>query len=346
MDQKKKRYWFNEKTILVKKVLFFNLIIIISIIFFLEILIRLLNIVELQGYDKDVYYLENDIILNKPNKIFKVSGKQARTDENGFRIPLNDFSYDRNKGNILILGDSVTFGVGVKETDSFIGQLRKTSNKNLYNTSIVGHNLKSYLYIVEQNFNKPGVRFDEIVIFICLNDIVPFQGVVSKKGSAQLETNKHLLDKYFKNNLTLKINLFFREKSSLFVLFKSLLTSPVKRHYQYMNSMYKDENNIKEFENYILKIKKFSKQNQLNLKFVLLPYTYQIINDCKIEVMKPQNEIKKIFGKLNLVYHDFSKKFCENTNQKKLFLPFDPVHLSKYGHEYVSNLLIENKVIK
>ena len=53
-----------------KKVLFFNLIIIISIIFFLEILIRLLNIVELQGYDKDVYYLENDIILNKPNKIF------------------------------------------------------------------------------------------------------------------------------------------------------------------------------------------------------------------------------------------------------------------------------------
>lgn len=321
-----------------KKILLFNILIIAVIIFFLETLIRFFNIVELQGYDSKVYYLENEIILNKSNTTFKVSGKFAKTDKNGFRVPLGNFSYNNNKNNILILGDSVTFGVGVNEKESFVGILRKNFKRNLYNTSIVGHNLKSYLYIIDKNYNNPDVEFDDVLIFLCLNDIVPYQGVISKE-------NSNFFDKYFRNNITLKINLFFREKSAIYVFLKSLLTSPVERHYQYMRAMYDDKKNLREFKNYIHDIKKYSKFQNLDTKFILLPYAYQIKNDCKNEFMKPQNEIKKIFNELNLRIYDFSYKFCENSDREKLFLPFDPVHLSKYGHKYFSNLLIDDRIV-
>ena len=91
-----------------KKVILINFFIILSIILLLEIIIRFSNIVELQGYDKNIFYQENNITLSKPNKTFKVFGKNSRTDEDGFRIPLKNFSYDTNKNFYLILGDSVT----------------------------------------------------------------------------------------------------------------------------------------------------------------------------------------------------------------------------------------------
>ena len=112
-----------------------------------------------------------------------------------------------------------------------------------------------------------------------------------------------------------------------------------------MNVLYDNNENLPQFEKYIQEIQIFSKKNFLNIEFVLLPYAYQVINDCRQDLLKPQNKIKKIFNKLNLELKDYTDKFCEESNKKQLFLTFDPVHLSKDGHNYVFKLLIKNKII-
>ena len=44
-------------------------------------------------------------------------------------------------------------------------------------------------------------------------------------------------------------------------------------------------------------------------------------------------------------YVDFSKNFCEEESVKKLFLNFDPAHLSESGHIFTEKLLLKyNKV--
>ena len=133
-----------------KKVILVNIFIITFVILILETIIRFSGKIGLQGYDKNIFFKENNIVLSEPNKVFTVFGKKSKTDENGFRVPLNDFSYNSSKNFYLILGDSVTYGVGVKEEDSFVGILRK-KNKNLLNSAISGHNLESYLYILKKN---------------------------------------------------------------------------------------------------------------------------------------------------------------------------------------------------
>ena len=323
-----------------KKIIFWNLSVTIILIVILEIFLRVFNIVTLQGSTKDIFFSKNDIILSKSNKNFKVFGIQSKTDDYGFRIPLNNFQYDQHKPYTLILGDSVSFGVGVKEEDSFIGILRKKTHQNILNTSIIGHNLKSHLHLLKENYKKFNKNIDQIVIFLCLNDIVPFQGVVKKED---INNNNNLFENFVKNKFTIDLNIFLREKSALFVFLKGIFTNPVKRHYDYMLALYEKEENLKEFEIYIKKINMFSDKNNLKTKFILLPYAHQINKDCEKDLMLPQKIINEIFSKLGLKLYDYSSNFCNNKDSY-YFLRFDPVHLSKYGHKYVSNLIIQDKI--
>lgn len=328
-----------------KKVIFINLFTIISIIFILEIIIRFSNFIGLQGYDQKAFYAEKNITFSKPNKNFKVYGKNSKTDKYGFRIPLIDYQFNENKNSILILGDSVAYGVGVNEKDSFIGITRqKIKKNNLLNTAIFGHNIESYIYILKKNNLRFDNQIDKIIIFICLNDIVPYQGVVFKENITQPNNRANFFENYIKNKFSIKLNIFLRERSHLFVLLKSIFTDPVKRHYDYMNVLYKNEQNLIQFENNLNEFKKILKDNNFKFEFIMLPYAYQIKNNCKKKLLSPQNYVKKIFDKLDLKLLDYTQKFCSSSDKNELFLPFDPVHLSKYGHKFVSDLLIKDRV--
>lgn len=326
-----------------KKIIFINFFTILIIILSLEIIIRFLNIVGLQGYEKEAFYFENGIIFSKPNNTFKVFGKKSKTDKNGFRIPLNNFSYKNEKKSILILGDSVTFGVGVKEKNTFIGILRNNlQDNNLYNTAIFGHNIESYSYILKKNHKKFKNEINEVVIFLCLNDLVPYQGAVFKKEEKNEINNfqKNIV----KNTFAVKLNVFFRERSSLFVLLKGFLTNPIERHYNYMKILYDNEKNLMGFEKFVNEIDGFMNKNNLKYRYVLLPYAHQVRNNCKKNLLKPQEIIKEILNKKNLNLIDYTSEFCKIPNNNDLFLKYDPVHLSNYGHRFVSDLLIQDNI--
>ena len=111
-----------------------------------------------------------------------------------------------------------------------------------------------------------------------------------------------------------------------------------------MSQLYERQENIEDYKNYISNIKNYSRQHNINIKFVLLPYAYQIKNNCRENLMKPQKEIRKIFKQKNLKLLDYSSNFCNETEKNKLFLPYDPVHLSLLGHKFVSKLIINDKI--
>lgn len=330
-----------------KKIIFINIFLIITIIIFAETAIRFLGLASLQGADKNLFFMENDIILHKPNFSSIVAGKKVRTDENGFRVPAQGVEVNSKLKSKLILGDSVSFGFGVNEKDSFIGIIRNELDINLHNTSVIGHNLQSYIYLINKYSNNSNLEIEKIIIFLCLNDIHIQQGV-SLKNELQknlIPPSENFIVKFLKKDIFTKINLFLREKSALFVFLKSVSTNAVKRHYEYMSWRYNDDNLLSEYSKSIKKISDLSKFKNLKAEFVLLPYAYQVQNHCEKKYMKPQKKIKKIFDKLDINLYDFSANFCSNSTSNNFFIGFDPVHLSKTGHEFVSRLLIENKII-
>ena len=328
-----------------KKVIFVNLIAIIAIITFSEILIRYFELSNLRGYGKDIFYSENGITLTKPNIKTVIFGKDVLTDKNGFRIPLKRNSHFKELDNTLILGDSVSFGVGVKEELTFIGNIRKKNKHNFYNASVSGHNLESYLYLISKYNKDLDVKFNNTIIFLCLNDIIFYQGVISQKDILEKFKEKGTINRLLKNPILMKVGGFFRDKLTTFNFLKDISTNPPKRYFENINWLYQEKKLLIDYKNHINKINNYSRLNDLNVKFVLLPYAYQIKNNCEKKYMLPQQQINKIFKELNIKLHDFSQNFCINQKNEKLFLNYDPVHLSIYGHQFVSSLLIKNKII-
>ena len=61
--------------------------------------------------------------------------------------------------------------------------------------------------------------------------------------------------------------------------------------------------------------------------------------------MVPQTKIKEMFQKLEYRLFDFSTDFCNKDQGYKLFLNFDPMHLSKDGHKFVSQLILKKGIV-
>ena len=175
---------------MIKKIILINIFVAIGIIIFFECVIRFFDLVNLQGYDKNFFIKEKNVTLNRPNTNFIVAGKKAKIDDNGFRIPLKNLNNNFYNKSIFILGDSVSFGFGVAEEESFVGLLRNEIDYNIFNTSVIGHNLESYIYMLNKYKKNSTYEFKEVIIFLCLNDISISQGVIKKKQLNQIDNSK------------------------------------------------------------------------------------------------------------------------------------------------------------
>lgn len=285
------------------------------------------------GFKKNLFNLESKIRVHNKNTESTVFGKKVFTDNFGFRVPIKDYTYSKVNNSLMIMGDSVSFGVGVLEEKTFVGLLRNNyTNINIFNSSVSGNNIETYLELLKI-YNK-DFNFDNVIIFYCINDIVKSKGVLTKK------------DFYKENYIMSKVNVFLRNKSLIYIYLKSIITDPEKRYYEYIVPSYKDEKSLYNLKKSILSIKKFTSKENKKLHFVILPYEYQTRKiNCNNRHLLPQSELSKILDNKKIEYSDFSKDFCTYSSPKKLFLTFDPIHLSSTGHKFVFDLIKKEKII-
>ena len=104
------------------KIILFNIIIIIILLILSESIVRFLNLSQMQGYKAEIF--RDKINRLKPNSEGVVGGIKFFVDKNGLRVPEINYKY-KTTNKILFIGDSVTFGVGVAEEESFVGIFRK-----------------------------------------------------------------------------------------------------------------------------------------------------------------------------------------------------------------------------
>ena len=326
-----------------KKIIFFNFFFTILIIFTLELLANFLKISNLMGVDSELINTNNENhITYKKNSTGLIFNNRIFTDQYGFRIPQpviskSDFKYNKNQ-SIILYGDSVTFGNGIDEEFTFAGLLRKKFiDKNIYNISLPGYQINNHInnlfYLDElKNVNK-------IIYFYTLNDIDP--NINIKEKDIEKQQNKNIFETLKKNTVLKKINHFLRDHSYLYLFIKGVASDPSKRWFLQDYKMYA---NLTYLENKFLILRKRSAKDGIDLKIFILPYEYQTrVDKCNKNNLKPQTKVREVLIKLNINFEDLTEKFCDNKNPKSLFYKFDPMHLSKKGHQFVYNL-IKNEI--
>ena len=161
------------------KIIIYNFIIILFLFIILEFTLRIFKLSQIQGYKAEIY--KDKIHRVKPNSEGTISGKKFFVDNSGFRVPEKNYEYkDLNK--IVILGDSVAFGVGVKEEKTFAGLFSKNFNYNeIYNLALFGYQVQDYL--VQLDEISKFYPIEKIVYFLTLNDVYDHANVKTVKYS-------------------------------------------------------------------------------------------------------------------------------------------------------------------
>lgn len=321
-----------------KRILLFNFIILIFLIFLCEITIRTFKLSQLMGIDSKILIVGKPIHELKPFSSGYVFSKKVFIDEDGNRIPEN-YQKSVYKKKILIIGDSVAFGNGVIEENTFVGLLRKKYNEfEFINTSVPGYDLFHF----EGSFQKISnyENIEKIFYFLTLNDVLNSNSIVPwhKRNKKKLNKELGFIQKIINNEYLRNLNFYLRNKSYTFMFVKGILTDPSKRWYSNINLFY-TENKIDHLNSYLKNLIELSKKKKANLHIVILPYEFQTRNCKMIETPLPQLKIRKQLDFLQINFSDFFYDFCKVKNPKKLFYKFDPMHLSIKGHKKVFELI-------
>ncbi len=292
--------------------------------------------------EKNCFATEKYVKQTKSYKVF--------TDENGFRFSgkKRDLA---NKANVIVLGDSFIYGMGLSFEKTFSGILEKKKNNfNFYNLGVAGYSPTVYQYQVKELIKK-GIIPSKIFLTLDISDV--------KDEASKWQIDKNTLkptyifekeikekklsfkEKNFKGSrlIARSINNFFRNIRLSFDTKKTeLVIDPgqtVRGSFLYLDLDKTDQTLWKPsgFEGSINKIKKNIGEiaeiaSSLDAELYLLIYPW------------PDT---LYYGTKKFEWENFAKELCEINNCKKvinLFPEFKKIkneNLNWYHDLYIGN---------
>ncbi|MCG6553675.1 MAG: SGNH/GDSL hydrolase family protein, partial [Candidatus Magnetominusculus sp. LBB02] len=204
-----------------------SVVFIIALAFGLDFVVRRSGVVKPIGNSRELF-INNAFGKSRGNakNIGAVSfGEMAYTDKFGFRIP-KDYKDTHYSNTILMLGDSIAFGVGVKEQDTFTGLMRTTlPDTGVYNAAVVGYNSYDYENVVK-SFLPSHPEVTRVVLAYCLNDLNSQSAELIDSELNISAKKKTLIDGARNIGMLAALNEFLRENSTLYIYLKGILTDP------------------------------------------------------------------------------------------------------------------------
>jgi lysophospholipase L1-like esterase len=241
-------------------------------------------------------------------------GGKISIDKNGFRKMKGP---DEFKSSWLILGDSVTFGVGVDVKDTFIGKLQEQyPDVKIWNTAVMGYSVKNYYEVFEYFITKKGTP-QKIILFFPLNDIY---------GNIKFKPQNY--------NLKDKIRLFLKQNSKLYMFLKGAFFDRSRTYFLNDLRYYKPSNpQLKESLKLVTVMKNIAEIKGSVFVVFIIPYEYQL-RMFDPEFLIPQQLLIEYFKDNDINYVNVIDDLKRTkTSPKKLYLYADAMHLSKRGHE-------------
>jgi len=265
-------------------------------------------------------------------------GGHVTLDENGLRNKIDEKALER-KYRFLVVGDSVTFGMGVDDDEVFVHHLN-----TLYEKRDVGF----------VNLGVPGLGTEWLRVQLAKHHkrFAPYIGIIwvyNINDARSNEDYKELSDEvisdeyYSKGSNTIENYIWPYLKSPTLIkyLLKNLkdlmFKANARKNLQWedyyemcLQSYSPSSQKAMTEKRYIQQIIQWSQEAGIPLGFVLVPYTDQF-EDRRLE---PQKFIKNILNENNIPYLDLMQEIDnQQMPVEEYFLPDDHGHLNAEGHK-------------
>jgi len=266
--------------------------------------------------------------VQKPNSVARLMGVSVETNSDGFR----DKEYPLLKGGkyrIIVLGDSLAFGWGVEQEDTFENILETELNKTRP-TEIINFGAGNYNTEQEVNlFLEKGLKYrpDKVVVFYFINDAE----IAQKKSRLWFLGHSRLITFYWSRIHTFINNLF-----------------STKSFRAYYADLYQENQKgwIRTRKAFLL-LKKVCRENDIELQVVLLPELHNLEN---YPFKKEHKMVSTFLESNNISSLDLTPFFKNNENPMQLWVAGDDAHPNKSAHrliaEYTLNFIAKKERMK
>ncbi|HEX6827921.1 MAG TPA: hypothetical protein VF104_02965 [Burkholderiales bacterium] len=305
---------------------------------------------------------------NTPGVQAHAFGIPVFIDANGFRVPSLDYRYPAGStGTLLLIGDSLTFGVGVPEPETFAGRLR-TSNPGwkVYNSAVIGQTTGDYLNTVKALLDR-GYVFSKAVLVYCLNDVssssaadidrgVQAAGAGDRAGPSpspapERAGNADFVERLKRLEIFSAANDFLRENSKLYLLVKGVISDPSRRYFAADLQSYLDR---KALWNALAPVEAIAAEfasRKIGFLVIIAPYEFQLRPGGSEtmggrDIRLPQQLVSEFLSERKIPHIDAATVFRTGAGESgaAYFLALDPMHFSPTGHAAIF-ALIQDRIL-
>ncbi|NOT30688.1 MAG: hypothetical protein HOP15_09610 [Planctomycetes bacterium] len=281
-------------------------------------------------------------------------GQSVYLDGDGFRVPHLGYRSAATRA-LLLVGDSVTFGPGVSEPETFAGRLRArlgsanggssgAGSWNVLNAAVIGHAVPDYLNVVRTVLEE---RDDvaEVVLTYCLNDLSAVSAQAIRAALAEREAvapaPRSWVERLRSVAAFARLNELLRERSKLYLLLRNSLTDPARLFFAADLALYERGEEVVFAELAPLaELASLLRARAIRLTVVISPYAAQVRALAPEQIEAALLPQRLVLG--FLARHDIPALDATETLRllgPRAFLAYDPMHLSSVGHAAMEALL-------
>lgn len=314
------------------KIIIFNLTVIALLFLLFEFFIRL-YIPEIKLAGTSASLIVDSVYYSTPGLEINTSGYSsgALKTTNHYRCWKYNKPVSKTSKIILIIGDSVTMGLGVSNDSTFPGILNSIEDTvDVLCPALIGYSSFDYLNIVDYFLSEKvkDISINEVQIFWTLNDL--YSNFPDKNGPSVTPDN------FFFNLVD-----YLRRNTKSYIFIKNLFSDRSKAHFDYDNQFYIKDNKI--FQSSIDHLKEISvkcQSKKIRLTVFILPYEYQIRNYNKTDIFKAQETLLTYLKDIHIQVIDCSPAFKDYyKSSNKYYLWGDGIHFSEEGHKLIANFV-------
>jgi lysophospholipase L1-like esterase len=274
-----------------------------------------------RGFDSAIilpnkYFDSNGL---QPNAKAMVWGKNFTTDNFGFRNTGKPF--DKKKKTWLFIGDSVTQGVGVDDSSTYVALVAKqTDSVNVLNCSMIGWSAHDYNNLVKSLLADSAnpLNISRITIGWCLNDVYG----KSKTSELPKVGNKGFIS---------IVSAFLQANYATYQLAKLYATQHSDHYFQYDINFYKKDNlYLKESCETLAHLQKLCTTQGVTASVLLLPYKSIQKNQAAC------NQLTALLKDCTTIQIDDTAFKSSFSAENYLFS--DEIHLNALGHKTIAKL--------
>ena len=256
---------------------------------------------------------------HRPNTSKKLMDVMVDINSDGLRD--KEYPVDKTDAyRIIFLGDSLTFGWGVEDNETFATLIEEDMNSQ-GPTEVINFGTGNYNTEQEVNlFIDKGLKYnpDKVVLFYFINDAE----LTPEKSGLWFMGYSHFISFYWSRINSLINNIV-----------------PSKSFQEYYDSLYdQDEQGWINARKAILQLRDICKENGIELQVVLLPELHDVNNEIFADIY---NNLGLFLEENNIDYLNLAKLFENHPNQFDLWVSFDDAHPNDIAHRKIAESSVD-----